>query len=113
MPIRNGKQYIDGLKDDRCVYVNGKLITDVTSYEPFSGVINQMAALYDLQHDARYQDAMTYLSPKDKKPVSTSFLLAKTFEEMQQRVRGESLRTDFTYGVMGRLPDYMLSLIHI
>lgn len=107
MPIRTGKEYIEGLRDDRQVLVNGELVRDVTEYQPFKGAIAQLAALYDLQHDERYQSAMTYSSPKDGQPVSTSFLIPETWEDVQQRVRGESIRTDFTYGMMGRLPDYM------
>jgi 4-hydroxyphenylacetate 3-monooxygenase oxygenase component len=107
MPVRTGKEYIAGLRDDRRVYVNGDEVRDVTSYEPFQGAINTLAGLYDLQSDPRYAPAMTYESPSDGAPVSTSFLMATTWDEVQQRVRGEGVRTDQTYGLMGRLPDYM------
>lgn len=107
MPIRSGKEYIAGLQDDRRVYVNGDEVRDVTSYEPFEGVIKTLAALYDLQSDPQYAANMTYPSPADGQPVSTSFLMADTWEDIQKRVVGESIRTDFTYGLMGRLPDYM------
>ena len=49
--IRTGKQFISGLQDEREIYVNGKLVRDVTEYEPYQGVIAEIAALYDLQHD--------------------------------------------------------------
>lgn len=107
MPVRNGTEYIAGLQDDREVYVNGQLVRDVTSYPPFARAIEQLARLYDLQHDPQYQAALTYPSPADGQPVSTSFLMADTWEDIQRRMDGERIRTDFTYGLMGRLPDYM------
>lgn len=109
--IRTGEQFVKGLQDEREVYVNGQLVRDVTQFEPYQGVIAELASLYDMQHDPKYQSLMTYPSPADGAPVSTSFLLATTAEEVQQRVTGESLRTDATYGMMGRLPDYMSAFL--
>jgi aromatic ring hydroxylase len=107
MPVRSGREYIAGLQDDRRVYVNGDEVRDVTSYEPFQGVIETLAALYDLQSDPQLGPNMTYPSPADGAPVSTSFLMADNWDDVQKRVAGESIRTDATYGLMGRLPDYM------
>lgn len=63
--------------------------------------------MYDRQHDPAYQDLLTYPSPASAAPVSTSFILARTWNEMQQRVRGERTRCELTWGLMGRLPDFM------
>jgi aromatic ring hydroxylase len=107
MPVRSGQEYIAGLQDDRRVYVNGEEVRDVTAYAPFQGAINTLASLYDLQSDPQFGPNMTYASPADGQPVSTSFLMADTLEKAQQRVIGEGIRADQTYGLMGRLPDYM------
>jgi 4-hydroxyphenylacetate 3-monooxygenase oxygenase component len=107
MGVRTGQEYIEGLRDGRHVYANGELIRDVTKYPPFQGVIRTLAGLYDRQHDPTCRDALTWPSPASGSPVSTSFILAKTWNEMEQRVRGERLRCELTYGLMGRLPDFM------
>src|SRR5215471_20109006 len=107
MGARTGKAYIEGLRDDRHIYVNGELVHDVTHYPPFQGVIRTLADLYDRQHDPTYQDLLTYPSPTSAAPVSTSFILARTWNEMQHRVRGERTRCELTWGLMGRLPDFM------
>ena len=44
MGVRTGKEYIEGLRDGRQLYVNGELIQDVTQYPPFQGVIREMAS---------------------------------------------------------------------
>lgn len=107
MGARTGQEYIDGLRDGRSMYVNGELVRDVTSYPPFRGVIRTLADLYDRQHDPAYKDLLTYPSPTSGAPVSTSFIMPKTPDQMEQRVRGERARCELTYGLMGRLPDFM------
>jgi 4-hydroxyphenylacetate 3-monooxygenase len=106
MGVRTGKQYVEGLRDDRRIYVNGELIRDVTNYPPFQRATNELARIYDRQHDAAYRDVLTYPSPTTSKPVSSSFLIPSTFEEVQWRMRGERTRAELTNGMMGRLPDY-------
>lgn len=107
MGIRTGKAYIESLRDDRDLYVNGERIGDVTKHKSFSGIITELADHFDRFHDPEIQSRMTFPSPKDGELVSNSFLMAKSWDEMQQRVDGESLRKDATYGLMGRLPDFM------
>ena len=34
MGARTGEAYIEGLRDDRRIYVNGELVRDVTQYPP-------------------------------------------------------------------------------
>lgn len=111
MGVRRGQAYIEGLRDDRHIYVNGELVRDVTQYPPFQGVIRTLADLYDRQHDPTYQPLLTSPSPTSGQPVSTSFVLAQTWEEMEQRLRGERARCELTYGLMGRLPDFMNAFI--
>src|SRR5712692_7932052 len=107
MGARTGQEYIEGLRDGRSVYVNGELVRDVTSYPPFQGVIRTLANLYDRQHGPAYKDLLTYSSPTSGAPVSTSFIMPKTPDEMEQRLRGERARCELTYGLMGRPPDFM------
>jgi 4-hydroxyphenylacetate 3-monooxygenase/anthranilate 3-monooxygenase (FAD)/4-hydroxyphenylacetate 3-monooxygenase len=107
MGARTGKEYIEELRDDRCVYANGERIRDVAQYPPFKGIIRTLADLYDRQHDPAYADALTCDSPTSHAPVSTSFLITRTWDEMERRLLGERLRCELTYGLMGRLPDFM------
>ena len=110
MGVRTGAQYLAGLRDNRQIFVNGDLVSDVTDYPAFRRGAAEMARVYDLQHEPAYQSLLTYPSPSDGTPVSTSFLMAKTMDELDRRIQGESLRADLTYGLMGRLPDYMNAL---
>src|SRR5262249_37785485 len=111
MGIRTGQEYRESLRDGRTIYVNGTRVSDVTAYPPFRGVIDTIAGRYDLQHDPAHQALLTYPSPTTSEPVSLSFLLAETIEEVERRCRAEEFRAEATFGLMGRLPDFMNALV--
>lgn len=104
MGIRTGSEFIESLRDERAIYVNGERVRDVTTYPPFTGVIATLASLYDLNHQRPAE--LTFASPTDGAPVALSFLLAETLEQVEQRVRAEEIRAEYTFGLMGRLPDF-------
>ena len=62
MGIRTGKEFVESLRDERTIYVNGERVKDVTEYSPFRGIVATLASLYDLQHERR--DELTFRSPK-------------------------------------------------
>ncbi|MEQ1888671.1 MAG: 4-hydroxyphenylacetate 3-hydroxylase N-terminal domain-containing protein [Alphaproteobacteria bacterium] len=107
MGARTGAEYIKGLNDGRRIHVNGDLVRDVTQYPGFRGVIGELGRHYDRHHDAELRDRLTFASPKDGAPVSNSFLAGMDRKLMEQRVAGDRLRAQYTYGLMGRLPDFM------
>jgi 4-hydroxyphenylacetate 3-monooxygenase oxygenase component len=109
MGIRTGTEYVESLRDGRCVYVNGERVKDVTTYPAFRGVVATLASLYDLQHSHR--DVLSYLSPKTGEPVSASFMVAETIEQARRRIAAEELRAEHTFGLMGRLPDFCNALV--
>jgi 4-hydroxyphenylacetate 3-monooxygenase len=107
MPIKTGKQYVESLRDGRTLHIDGKVITDVTAYPPLQGIIGTIAGLYDDQHDPRFRDILTYRSPKTAEPVSKTYLEARTHDELRQLAGCFHLRALRTYGLMGRLTDFM------
>ncbi|MGE0824021.1 MAG: 4-hydroxyphenylacetate 3-hydroxylase family protein [Candidatus Binatia bacterium] len=104
MGIRTGTEFIESLRDERTIYVNGERLADVTTYPPFQGIIATLGSLYDLNHQR--QAELTFASPADGAPVALSFLLADTLEQVEQRLRAEEIRAEYTFGLMGRLPDF-------
>jgi len=60
-----------------------------------------------MQLDPAYRDVMTYPSPTTGEPVSTSFLVPYSREELVKKRKHFKLRTDHNFGFMGRAPDFM------
>jgi len=107
MSIKTGKEYVDSLRDSRRVFVDGKVVRDVTAYPPLRGVIDTIAALYDDQHDPVFRDLLTFRSPSTGELVSKTYLEARTLDELRELAGCFHLRALRTFGLMGRLTDFM------
>jgi aromatic ring hydroxylase len=111
MAIKTGKQYIDSLRDGRRLHIDGRIVSDVTAYPPLQGVIGTIATLYDDQHDPGLRDLLTYVSPTSGERVSATYLEARTREEFQLLAGCFHLRAKRTFGLMGRLTDFMSAFL--
>ena len=49
---RTGKEFLQGLKDDRQIWVGSERVRDVAAHPAFAGAARSVAALFDLQHEA-------------------------------------------------------------
>src|ERR1700687_2472180 len=108
MAARSGQEYIDSLKKrPPTVFLGGRRITDVTAEPLFQEPIRAIAEQYDMQMDPAYRDIMTYASPSTGEPVSTSFLVPRTREDLVKKRKHFKLRADHNFGFLGRAPDFM------
>lgn len=104
-----GENYIASLKDDREVWLSGQKV-DVTTHEAFSGMLNELAALYNLQHTEAYKGQMTYLSD-DGVRVSNSYLLPKTHQQLREKWNNTHLWMENSWGQLPRIPDFMSNVV--
>jgi 4-hydroxyphenylacetate 3-monooxygenase len=58
--IRTGKQYRDSIRDGRRVWINGERVKDVTIHPMFAPLVDIRAHIYDMAHEARHRDAMSF-----------------------------------------------------
>jgi len=108
MAVRTGAEYIAGLRENQPeVYMNGERVKDVTTHPALSNGVQTLARLYDMQHDPKIADEMTYTSPTTGDPVGLSFILPKTPEDLQRRHTMMSHWARVSCGMMGRSPDFM------
>jgi anthranilate 3-monooxygenase (FAD)/4-hydroxyphenylacetate 3-monooxygenase len=108
MPIRNGREYLEGLRQrPREVWVNGERIKDVTAYPPFRRPIRSIAKLFDLQSDPAHRDVMSYIVPETGERAGTSFSIPRSYEDVVKRRKAFQLWAEATFGLMGRTPDFL------
>ncbi len=107
MGIRTGLDYVASLRDDRRLFIDGRQVPDVTAYAPMRGVIDTIAALHDAQFDPALRDILTHRSPTTGDLVSNTYIAARTEAEFQTLAGCFHLRALRTYGLMGRLTDFM------
>jgi 4-hydroxyphenylacetate 3-monooxygenase len=114
MGARTGKEYVEGLRDDREVWLGGARVADVTSHPAFAGALATMSDLYDLQHDA----ADVCLTPDPDVPpgsgdpetgalVNRSIVIPRSRDDLERRHVALRRTAEHTVGLMGRTPDYL------
>ncbi|WP_290899288.1 4-hydroxyphenylacetate 3-hydroxylase N-terminal domain-containing protein [Hoeflea sp.] len=108
MGVRNGQQFIDGLKaNPREVWINGERIEDVTTHPAFSRIVRQLARLYDAQVDPATRDTLTYEVPETGQRAGMAFMPAKTAEDLRRRRDAFYHWASMNFGLMGRSPDFL------
>ena len=106
-----GSRYIESLKDGREVWLDGKKVDDVTTHPAFSGMVNELARIYDLQHTEPYRDQMTFVSPVTENRCSLSWLLPRSLDDLKRKRRNSELWNEQSWGQLGRSPDILAPYI--
>lgn len=111
MGARTGKQYLDKLGAMRPhITIDGEVVSEnVAEHPAFKNVAQTYAKLFDMQHDPKYKDKLTYPSPTTGDPVNVSFLIPKTIEDLEKRRAGIQVWAEYSNGFLGRTGDYMNS----
>jgi 4-hydroxyphenylacetate 3-monooxygenase len=107
MGARSGRSYLDSLRDDRQIWIDGEAIGDVTKDRRFAAAARSMADLYDMQHDPRLQEKLTYVSPASGERVGLSFIQPRSIDDLVRRRAMVKTWMDATCGMFGRSPDFM------
>ncbi len=106
MPIRTGAEYLESLRDDRHVAIDGERVMDVTSDPRFAGAAHTLAELLDLQHDPDLTDTMTFTSPATGDKVGITHIIPQSQQDVLDRNKAIQVWMDCSCGMLGRSPDY-------
>ncbi|MFC7684853.1 4-hydroxyphenylacetate 3-monooxygenase, oxygenase component [Ureibacillus sp. GCM10028918] len=109
----NGQEFINRINQlNPEIWVDGKRITGLLSeHEQFKGILQSKASLYDLQHNPKLKDEMTFQSPLSGNAVGLSFLAPKSKEDLLKRRKMIEHWAAYTNGIMGRSPDYLNTVL--
>jgi len=106
--LRSGARYIEDIAaDGRQVYIDGRMVEDVTTHPAFSGAVGSVARLFDIAREPRNGSLMTYSSPATGVPVNRIWQLPRSREDLVARREAIQKWSDTTFGFMGRTPDHV------
>src|SRR5262249_15116953 len=105
MPARTGEQFLNGLRGQREIWVDGERITDVVSHPKLRGAAHALAEIYDLQHVERAACLMA--DPESGEAISGSHMIPRLREDLRRRGKALRIVAEYSVGLMGRTPDYM------
>lgn len=106
-----GQRYIDSLRDGREVWLDGEKVADVPSHPAFTGMVHELARIYDLQHTPEYGEQMTFCCPQTGTRASVSWLLPRTRDDIKKKRRNSELWNQQCWGQLGRGPDILAPYI--
>jgi 4-hydroxyphenylacetate 3-monooxygenase len=85
--IRTGKDYRDSIRDGREVHMNGERIRDVATHPAFKPVIDIRARIYDMAHEPKLQDLMTFEENGERSPIGLKLPFSpKDWEDKRKAV---------------------------
>ena len=105
MPARTGQQFLNGLRGDREVWVEGRRVRDVVSHPAFAGAAHALAEVFDLQH--KHADRCLVPDPETGEPINASHMIPRSRDDLRKRHDCLTAIAEYSVGLMGRTPDYM------
>ena len=107
MAVRSGREYLEGLRDSREVWLEGERVDDVTTHPKLRRMAATLASMYDLQHDPKTRDLMSFESPVSGQPISLSYMIPESVDDLVRRRQALEVTAGASFGMLGRTPDYV------
>ena len=107
MAVRTGKQFLEGLRDGREIWLEGERVEDVTTHPKLSRMAHTLASIYDLQVSPEHHEVMTFKSPSSGEPVARSYKIPETQDDLLERRKALEVVANWSFGMLGRTPDYV------
>ena len=107
--LKTGRDYLEGLRDGRSVYIGRERIEDVTTHPAFRNAAQSFAEFYDVKADPARREQMSY--DEDGGTHSICYLKARTKDDLARRSLGHRILAEANFGFLGRPPDYIGSFV--
>jgi 4-hydroxyphenylacetate 3-monooxygenase len=111
MNCKTGAEHIKSLQDGRTVYLDGKLVGDVTVHPAFRNSVKSSAALYDFQAQPDNIELMTFQPNGTNRRVNRAWEMPRNYEQMVRRRKAMQAWARLSGGFMGRSPDHLASSV--
>lgn len=109
--LRNGKQFLSALQDDRQVFLGGERVKDVTKHPGFRNAAQSMASLYDITSSKDNESSLTYVEEESGERCNLIFCRPRSREDLLGRRRVHEAWADASWGLLGRAPDHVAAFI--
>ena len=111
MQCKTGAEHLRSLKDGREVYLDGKLVDDVTTHAAYRKATASAALLYDYQARPENIELMTFVPEGGTRRVNRCWQMPRSYDKLVQRRHALQAWARLSYGFMGRSPDHVASAV--
>jgi 4-hydroxyphenylacetate 3-monooxygenase len=109
--VKDGSAHLASIRDDRCIFVEGRRVADVASDPAFRNAVATSARFYDYQAAPENLEAMTFASPTISARVNLAWSLPRSHSQLVQRRVALTRWAELTCGMFGRSPDHVASCL--
>lgn len=106
--MKDGKSYLESLRDGREVWMQGERVEDVTAHPALAPVCRELARIYDLQKAPGTRDIMAY--GEEGARISHSYRMPKAPEDLLLRRGNGEVWARESFGMLGRYPDFCAAM---
>lgn len=103
--IRTGKEYIESIRDDREVWIDGKRVEDVPGHPAFRPLVDVRARIYDMAHEDQYRSIMSYVDTDTGERNAIGLRLPLEQQDWHDKRRAVDCVMDDVGGVVIRVGD--------
>lgn len=103
--LRTGDEYRESIRDDRQVWMNGEQVKDVPSHPAFKPIVDVRARIYDMAHEDKYRDIMSYQDGDTNEPNPIGHKLPKTPQDWNDKWSAIDAIMKDIGGVVTRMSD--------
>lgn len=112
MALLTADTYRESLRDGRQVWISGEKVEDVTKHPALKPMVDAVARIYDMHHEAEFQDLMTYELPEGGRGART-YQIPTTREELALRRLMTAAVLDTICPTMDRFGDETVTSLFV
>ncbi|WP_454916834.1 4-hydroxyphenylacetate 3-hydroxylase family protein [Xanthobacter sediminis] len=108
--IKTGAEHTASLKDGREVFLDGKLVSDVTTHPAYERAVASVAKMFDFHSAPEHAELMTFATETGTR-ANRIWQLPESYDDLVTRRKGLEAWTELHAGFLGRAPDHVASCI--
>jgi 4-hydroxyphenylacetate 3-monooxygenase len=106
--MRTGRDYLEALRDQRAIFLDGERVADVVEHPAFAVAARTVASLYDLAADPASE--MSYETDTATR-ANRVFLIPRRRDDLTARREASTRWARETHGFFGRGPDHVAGFL--
>ena len=109
--IKTGRDHLNSIRDARTIFLEGRVVTDVTTHPAYRNAAATVGRLYDFQAEPANAELMTFPVAGKNLRAKRAWQLPRSYSELVERRKAITAWSELHCGFMGRSPDHVASCI--
>jgi 4-hydroxyphenylacetate 3-monooxygenase len=108
--VKDGTEHIRSVRDGRIVYLDGKIVGDVSAHPAYRNAVASAGALYDHQAKPENIERMTFDVGGGRR-INRCWQLPRSYADLVERRKALVEWAELSGGFLGRSPDHVASSV--